>query len=323
MIRFIILFAVIISACQPDAPMIDFHVAPSYVGTSVILQDAASKEMIDTIHIEQEKFQVPHPAHSLSAKLIRLRFSDKQVLCWLEGELVMVDATTPPDIVITGSRTQEELNQLTAKKANLQGIDRLNADIDFCKTHPDNYYSAVILDSYGAFKGYNFTDTLYQSLSQRVRQSEFGERVMQYLATSKNLKKGDRIVEINLPDINGNMQSLNETVKNNRYTVLDFWTTGCGKCRGANKELSKRYIDLRKNGIEIFAVSGDRKKRLHQKSSKIDGVKWINTLDPKGNKGESFMSYDVAALPRTFLIDSSGIIVKKTYGISVDELLKL
>lgn len=110
-------------------------------------------------------------------------------------------------------------------------------------------------------------------------------------------------------NVNGKKVSIDGFIGKNKYTLLEFWASWCGPCRGEIPNLKKAYAKYKDKGFEIFSFSIDQKEAMWKKALKEENTKWINVIS-NGKKGaKQIQSYGVSGVPASFLIDSSGIIV--------------
>ena len=97
------------------------------------------------------------------------------------------------------------------------------------------------------------------------------------------LEVGEKAVDAELFDMQGNKHRLYEAFADGRYVLLDFWNLGCGACRQSESELLEVY-DRMKGKLEIVGINLDSISRWqnHEWSKKIV---WKNWNDGKGYKG--------------------------------------
>jgi len=125
-----------------------------------------------------------------------------------------------------------------------------------------------------------------------------------------NIHSGGRFIDFNLPDIEGQNISLSTIVKENKLTLLDFWSTWCGPCLRTNKELIPIYEQYREKGFEILGVT-----HVYGKPDSLisfiqnHNYPWPNVIDFDGKNGlwdKYNLSNQAGGL---FLINASGQIV--------------
>lgn len=119
--------------------------------------------------------------------------------------------------------------------------------------------------------------------------------------------------------------SLSETIKNNKYTLLEFWASWCGPCRGEFPHLKKAYKTYNPKGFEIYGLSLDEKEDRWLKALKEENTPWINVVDFKHFESDAAIAYFVQGIPASFLIANDGKIVASgddIRGFSLDEKLE-
>ena len=130
------------------------------------------------------------------------------------------------------------------------------------------------------------------------------------------LQVGEKAVDAELFDMQGNKHRLYEAFADGRYVLLDFWNLGCGACRQSESELLEVY-DRMKGKLEIVGINLDSIPRWqnHEWSKKIV---WKNWNDGKGYKGGiKSRYYDWNAAPFYVLLSPDGRILweKAGYGV--------
>ena len=127
------------------------------------------------------------------------------------------------------------------------------------------------------------------------------------------LQVGEKAVDAELFDMQGNKHRLYEAFADGRYVLLDFWNLGCGACRQSESELLEVY-DRMKGKLEIVGINLDSISRWqnHEWSKKIV---WKNWNDGKGYKGGiKSHYYDWNAAPFYVLLSPDGRILWEMAG---------
>ena len=130
------------------------------------------------------------------------------------------------------------------------------------------------------------------------------------------LQVGEKAVDAELFDMQGNKHRLYEAFADGRYVLLDFWNLGCGACRQSESELLEVY-DRMKGKLEIVGINLDSISRWqnHEWSKKIV---WKNWNDGKGYKGGiKSRYYDWNAAPFYVLLSPDGRILWELAGYGV------
>ena len=130
------------------------------------------------------------------------------------------------------------------------------------------------------------------------------------------LEVGDKYVDAELFDMQGNKHRLSEVFSDDRYVLLDFWNLGCGACRQSESELTEVY-DRMKGRLKIVGINLDSIPRWqnHEWSKKIV---WKNWNDGKGYKGGiKSHYYDFNAVPFYVLLSPDGRILWEMAGYGI------
>ena len=132
---------------------------------------------------------------------------------------------------------------------------------------------------------------------------------------------GQPAPEIELPNPDGELVKLS-SLKGN-VVLVDFWAEWCRPCRLENPNVVKAYNKYNPKGFEVFGVSLDRTKDKWLKAIQEDGLHWTQVSDLKYWQSEAAKTYNVSAIPMSFLLDKDGIIIAKNLrGAALDQKLE-
>lgn len=141
----------------------------------------------------------------------------------------------------------------------------------------------------------------------------------------KTVAAGKLFKDVSAIGTDGKEINLSDIVSKNEYTLLEFWASWCGPCRGEFPHLKKAYSIYHKKGFEIFALSFDENKKQWLRALEQEDVPWVNVVDFKGFEGFAAHEYSVQGIPASFLISKEGIIVaagSDIRGFALDSTLK-
>ena len=147
---------------------------------------------------------------------------------------------------------------------------------------------------------YERTKVLYNQvleIMQAERSIKNQAAMRQFIDEAEN-----SILDINLPDEFGDMQSLSDL--QGKLVVLDFSTSEMENSVGYNFELRELYNKYSKRGLEIYSVSVDRNKLLWEQT--VENLPWITVYADPNTAAPVLMQYNVQSLPTLFLLDRKG-----------------
>ena len=135
---------------------------------------------------------------------------------------------------------------------------------------------------------------------------------------------GSRISNFQLSEVNINSQYISEEdLKNNKFTLINFFASWCAPCRTEHKYL----VNLSKvnKKIKIIGINFKDKKKnvtlfLKELGNPYDFV-------GKDSEGKISILFGVYGIPESILVNSDLVIIKKIIGpmdkIQYDEILRL
>ena len=264
---------------------------------------------IDSVLIENNSFtfNTKLPKSPVLAILKTKNFSNYRFL-WLENNPMTFDATKSDfrNAIVTGSNEENLAQNLGKETESLPRDERLKKEMEFVSKNPNSIHSAYILSVYAITWGKQKTKELFDSFSPNNKATEYGNGIAKYIELYKNPKIGQKYVDFEMTDTNGETRRLSEF--DGKLILLEFWASNCGPCRQENPILVKTYEKFKAKGFEVFAVSEDSNKENWLNAIKKDKLPWTQVSD-LNRKNTASLIYGINGIPDNFLIDQNGIIV--------------
>lgn len=197
-----------------------------------------------------------------------------------------------------GERVKETIRSMDGSFAALAAIGMLNPRTDF-----------------------QFLDNLMAQLNERYPNTKTIVSLRQQLEELRALSVGQPAPEIALPNPEGEIVKLSDL--KGKYVLIDFWAAWCKPCREENPNVVRLYHQYKDKGFEVFGVSLDRTREAWLGAIEEDGLEWTQVSDLKYFNSEAAATYQINAIPATYMVDPEGkIIAKDLRGISLENKLK-
>lgn len=149
----------------------------------------------------------------------------------------------------------------------------------------------------------------------------FMENVHLQAKNGEHLQIGKIAPDINLPNPQGQVIPLSSL--RGKVVLVDFWAQWCRPCRMENPNIVEAYHKFKDKGFEVYGVSLDRSKDKWLQGIEEDGLVWTHVSDLKYWQSEAARTYNVNAIPASFLLDRDGkIVAKNLRGQSLHQKLK-
>lgn len=170
-------------------------------------------------------------------------------------------------------------------------------------------------------KDFQFLDSLMAGLDNKYPNMKTIISLRQQLDELRVLSVGQPAPEIALPSPEGEIVKLSDL--RGKYVLIDFWAAWCKPCRDENPNIVRLYHEYKDKGFEVFGVSLDRTKEAWVEAIEDDGLVWTQVSDLKYFNSEAAATYQINAIPATYMIDPDGnILAKDLRGVGLENKLK-
>ena len=217
------------------------------------------------------------------------------------------------------------------KKKDKAGMESLNKGYGDIQKEMDNYMSKFPEENKDAYLSVVILETklnapnldieavkkTFNALSADVKATKVGKRLQGKLTNfgkETDVKPETAIIGKQAPDFTaknpkGEEVSLKQSM--GKVTIIDFWASWCGPCRGENPNVVAMYNELHDKGLNIIGVSLDDNNQNWIDAIAKDKITWTQVSNLKKWKDPIAIQYGIQAIPATFILDANGVIVAK------------
>ncbi len=352
----LLLLLLLINACKEKQQTTLSGTIKKFGSGEIYLIEASDEATIDTIKVENDKFNTTLNIKSPTFYMLNFGPNQKPAFLILENGVTTIDyeMNNFNSLKVKGGKEQDFydkfLNENLAyfermdsigtvanefaeneEMLNVLKLEFLKADsivkanqINFVKNNPNAVVSAFLAYNYlnqESEKNYENAESLYKSLGQNVQQTYYGKKIDEIKKQLQNTSIGSKAPDFTLNDVNGKTVKLSDF--KGKITLIDFWASWCGPCRRENPNVVATYKKYHDKGFEILGVSLDDSKEKWVDAIAKDGITWVQVSDFKGWESDVARLYGIEYIPSNILLDEEGkIIGKDLMGPNLDETLK-
>ncbi|MCD0452221.1 TlpA family protein disulfide reductase [Actinocorallia sp. API 0066] len=100
-----------------------------------------------------------------------------------------------------------------------------------------------------------------------------------------------------------------------KVTVVNFWASWCGPCRGEAETLEHTYKENKDKGVEFVGVDIEDTRDGAKAFTRTFGTTYPSFFDPQGKITQSFSTVNPSALPTTLILDRQGRVAVQFPGL--------
>ena len=169
----------------------------------------------------------------------------------------------------------------------------------------------------------SYPDSKYVKALKKEAERRYG-----YLELEAKLRNAETVgyPDVVLPDVNAQKIRLSEV--DSKVIMLYFWSASDASQKMFNLDVLKSlYEDYHSRGFEIYQVALDPDKAGWARTVKNQNLPWINVCDGLGADSQYVVTYNIPALPATYIIADGElvdgqVVDEKSLRKLLDKLLK-
>ena len=314
-------------------------------GAAVYLVDALSAQPIDSAVVAGGTFQMKGKAEKEAFLNLNVEGSNWTFMFFNDGVPVKADLSNN---TLSGSdlnnrvteadlKTDEMYQQYNAFIAEISALPEEEQDakmpeyrewfnklrdcyLSVVEDNKDNLVPVAFIQNIRSLAGPDKFNELVNSdapfashpyvmdLKRRIEESE---AKMKEAEEKKQAIIGQKFLDLEEPDADGNMHKLSEYVGQGKWVLVDFWASWCGPCKAEMPNVVAAYKKYHDKGFDIVGLSFDRTKEPWVAAITEWEMPWIHLSDLKYWKSIASDVYNVNSIPDNLLIDPEGTVIAR------------
>lgn len=182
---------------------------------------------------------------------------------------------------------------------------------DFVKEKTASYVTPYFLARIQYGKEAEELEEIVNALDPKIQEVKAIQEIKDRIEKLKRVAVGQIAPDFTQNDSEGNSIRFSDIYKKNELTLLDFWASWCGPCRGENPNVVAVYNEFKDKGFSVLGVSLDRDKAAWLKAIDDDRLTWDHVSDLAYWSNAAAQLYAVSSIPHSLLVDKTGKIIAK------------
>ena len=210
----------------------------------------------------------------------------------------------------TATQDSQQIMQIRQKYQDIQN-QNISYIRDFASTMNESILAVWFLfdlQQQRLISSEEFTDWL-DLKSKKVKQSGIASKAFELSEKLTKSKIGSTVENFKGPQPDGTEIELYDHL--GKITLIDFWAAWCKPCRLENPNIVSVYQDYRDKGFTVVGVSLDTSKSRWTQAITDDQLDWTQISHLQRFRGPIARSFNITAIPSSFLVDENGVIIAK------------
>ena len=210
----------------------------------------------------------------------------------------------------TATQDSQQIMQIRQKYQDIQ-----NQNISYIREFASTMNESILavwflfdLQQQRLISSEEFTDWL-DLKSKKVKQSGIAGKAFELSEKLTKSKIGSTVENFKGPQPDGTEIELYDHL--GKITLIDFWAAWCKPCRLENPNIVSVYQDYRDKGFTVVGVSLDTSKSRWTQAIADDQLDWTQISHLQRFRGPIARSFNITAIPSSFLVDENGVIIAK------------
>lgn len=176
--------------------------------------------------------------------------------------------------------------------------------------NPKNIFSPDIMSSYLAYQwSYKQLQDHLNVLGGEATNTYHYKHLREREQELEKISVGKATPSIVLKDTANKQVSLKNFIRQQKYTLIDFWASWCKECRDNTPQMIAIYDNYKNKGFNIYSISLDKSIREWKQALREDSIKWTSVSDLKMWDGQTVKDYMIKSIPANVLVNQKGEII--------------
>lgn len=188
------------------------------------------------------------------------------------------------------------------KPAYMRVLDR------FYHENQTNDVGVAALTTFNQFYSIDQMDSLVNTASAFLKSRRPVIDLIERIAVLRETAEGKPFVDFTIDTEDGGKVSLSDYVGKGKYTLVDFWASWCGPCRGETPVIAEIYNQYKNKGLQVLGVAVWDQPDATKKAIEELNITWPQILNANDIPTKK---YGINGIPHIILFGPDGTIVAR------------
>lgn len=264
--------------------------------------DYFNSDGVDSVKVKDGKFTIESPADTIGFRIVQTVDGHTWVYFIEPGHVTLNE-----EGYSSGTPLNDSYHKLQQSIQNADDEECEKLFNDFITANKDNIAGVIGVLSAADYLPMERCVPLLEMLSAEQQAKVFVSIPKEEFYHVDKIKVGDIFTDFEV-EYEGQIKKLSDYVGKGNYTLVDFWASWCGPCKGEIPNLKKLHEDFGDKGLTVLGVATWDKPEDTMGAIEELGITYPQIINAQSIGSDA---YDFKGIPMIILFDKDGHVLYK------------